>query len=304
MKKFLLLILGAILGITGFIFFIQSIYNLHVTAVFEDMEPFPHNLNVYYKGFKLGRSVRVYPSKDFTTTQVDMVLKAKDLSLPDNITAKVKTKNKKDYIELEYPDTPSITDLKNHGFIQGKKSLDIAGYIDKQAEGGGLDEIKENLNKTVESASGTLDAITELVNTGNEILKDLRPSLKETGENLAYMSKNLADVTSELNRSAKPQRLNNTFANIEQTTKNIERTTKNLEQASVNVANISAHAQSETISLVDCVIANTNTVIKNINTVVDNTNDIVKGFQATLNKRFAGMKIMFGKPLESKEIKE
>ena len=73
---------------------------------------------------------------------------------------------------------------------------------------------------------------------------------------------------------------------------------------SVNVANISAHTQNETISLVDCVIANTNTVIKNINTVVDNTNDIVKGFQATLNKRFAGMKIMFGKPLENKEAKE
>ena len=298
MKKFLLIFIGAIIGVIGFLFFIHNIYNLRVTAVFEDMEPFPHNLNIYYKGFKLGRSIRVHPSKDFTTTQVDMVLKAKDLSLPDNITAKVKSKNKKDYIELEYPDAPSITYLKNHSFIQGKKGLDIAGYIDKQAEGGGLDEIKDNLNKTVESASGTLDAMTELINTGNDILKDLRPSLKETGENLANMSKNLADVTSELNRSAKPQRLDNTFVNIEQTTKNIERTTKNLELASVNIANISSHTQTETIGLVDCVIANTNTVVKNINTVVTNTNDIVKGFQATLNKRFAGMKIMFGRPLK------
>ena len=298
MKKFLLIFIGAIIGVIGFLFFIHNIYNLRVTAVFEDMEPFPHNLNVYYKGFKLGRSIRVHPSKDFTTTQVDMVLKAKDLSLPDNITAKVKSKNKKDYIELEYPDAPSITYLKNHSFIQGKKGLDIAGYIDKQAEGGGLDEIKDNLNKTVESASGTLDAMTEFINTGNDILKDLRPSLKETGENLANMSKNLADVTSELNRSAKPQRLDNTFVNIEQTTKNIERTTKNLELASVNIANISSHTQTETIGLVDCVIANTNTVVKNINTVVTNTNDIVKGFQATLNKRFAGMKIMFGRPLK------
>ena len=298
MKKFLLIFIGAIIGVIGFLFFIHNIYNLRVTAVFEDMEPFPHNLNVYYKGFKLGRSIRVHPSKDFMTTQVDMVLKAKDLSLPDNITAKVKSKNKKDYIELEYPDAPSITYLKNHSFIQGKKGLDIAGYIDKQAEGGGLDEIKDNLNKTVESASGTLDAMTEFINTGNDILKDLRPSLKETGENLANMSKNLADVTSELNRSAKPQRLDNTFVNIEQTTKNIERTTKNLELASVNIANISSHTQTETIGLVDCVIANTNTVVKNINTVVTNTNDIVKGFQATLNKRFAGMKIMFGRPLK------
>ena len=58
----------------------------------------------------------------------------------------MKSKNKKDYIELEYPNAPSITYLKNHSYIQGKKGLDIAGYIDKQAEGGGLDEIKNNLN--------------------------------------------------------------------------------------------------------------------------------------------------------------
>lgn len=297
MKKFLILILGAILGITGFILSYHSFHNLHITAVFEELEPFPKNLNVYYKGFKLGRTIRVHPSKDFTSTHVDMILNAKNLSLPDNITAKMKSKNKKDYIELEYPNAPSITYLKNHSYIQGKKGLDIAGYIDKQAEGGGLDEIKNNLNDTVESAGDTLDALTDLIGTANDILKDLRPSLKETGENLASMSRNLSDVTGELNRSAKPKRLDNTFANIEQTTKNIERTTKNLENASLNVTNITAHANKDTITLVDCVIANTNTVVKNINTVISNVNDIVQGFKVTLSKRFAGMKIMFGKPL-------
>lgn len=52
-----------------------------------------------------------------------MILNAKGISLPDNITAKVKRKDKKDYIELEYPDAPSITDIKNHSVIQGKKVL-------------------------------------------------------------------------------------------------------------------------------------------------------------------------------------
>ena len=258
MKKLLILILGAALGIAGFIFVVHSFYNIHITAVFEELEPFPRNLNVYYKGFKLGRSVRVRPSKDFTNTRVDMILNAKGISLPDNITAKVKRKDKKDYIELEYPDAPSITDIKNHSVIQGKKSFDISGYIDEQAEGGGLDEIKDNLNDTVESAGDTLDALTELIGTANDILKDLRPSLKITGEN---------------------------------------RATKNLENASLNVSNITKHADSQTISLVDCVIQNTNAVIENVNVVVSNVNDIVKGFKATLSKRFAGMKIMFGKPI-------
>ena len=82
--------LGAILGIAGFVFVIHGFYNMHITAVFEDLEPFPKNLNVYYKGFKLGRTVRVHPSKDFMNTHVEMILNAKNLRLPDNTTAKMK----------------------------------------------------------------------------------------------------------------------------------------------------------------------------------------------------------------------
>ena len=297
MKKFLILILGAILGIAGFTFVVHNLFNMHITAVFEDLEPFPQNLNVYYKGFKLGRTVRVHPSKDFTNTHVEMILNAKDLSLPDNTTAKMKTKNKKDYIELEYPTAPSITYLKNHSMIYGKKSLNIGDYIDKQAEAGGLDEIKENLNNTVASAGDTLDALTELFGTANDILKDLRPSLKITGENLATISQNLAETSAELNQSVRPKRLHNSFANIEQTTKNIERTTKNLEQASQNISNVTAHVNNNTITIMDCVIANSNTIIDNINKILANTNDIVNGFKVTLSKRFGGMKIMFGKPI-------
>lgn len=297
MKKFLILILGAILGIAGFTFVVHNLFNMHITAVFEDLEPFPKNLNVYYKGFKLGRTVRVHPSKDFTNTHVEMILNAKDLSLPDNTTAKMRTKNKKDYIELEYPTAPSITYLKNHSMIYGKKSLNIGDYIDKQAEAGGLDEIKENLNNTVASAGDTLDALTELFGTANDILKDLRPSLKITGENLAATSQNLAETSAELNQSVRPKRLHNSFANIEQTTKNIERTTKNLEQASQNISNVTAHVNNNTITIMDCVIANSNTIIDNINKILANTNDIVNGFKVTLSKRFGGMKIMFGKPI-------
>ena len=297
MKKFLILILGAILGIAGFVFLVHSFYNMHITAVFEDLEPFPKNLNVYYKGFKLGRTVRVHPSKDFTETQVEMILNAKNLSLPDNTTAKMKSKNKKDYIELEYPNAPSITYLKNHSVIEGKKGLNIGDYIDKQAEAGGLDEIKDNLNNTVASAGDTLDALTELFGTANDILKDIRPSIKITAENLAETSQNLKETSYELNSSLKPKRLSNSFANIEQTTKNIERTTKNFENASLDITKTTSHINTDTIGIVDCVIANINTIIDNINVVINNTNDIVIGFQQTLNKRFAGMKIMFGRPI-------
>ena len=292
MNKFLILLIGIIMGIGGFVCFIHSFNNIHITAVFEELEPFPRNLNVYYKGFKLGRSIRVRPSKNFTTTNVEMILHAKNLALPDNITAKVKRKDKKDYIELEYPTAPSVTLLKNHSLINGKKSFNITSYIDQQADGGGLDELKDNLSYTVASAGETMEALTDLFNTGNEILNDLKPSLKATGENLVVTSKNLAEVSTELNKSVKKgNRLDNSFANIELTTRNIEFAARHLQNASLNLSNLTNNANRDTMQLINCILQNTNDVILNIN-------DIIQGFQSTLSKRFAGIRVFFGKAID------
>ncbi len=284
MNKLLIIFIAVLISIAGIWYGIYRLNNLKVTAVFDELEPFPHNINVYYKGFRLGRSTRIYPSKDFTQTYVDMNLHMDNFSLPDNITAKVKTKNKRDYIELIYPDMPSVRYLKNHDKIKGTKGVNFASFIQDQADSGGLDDLSENLSETVEDAGETMKALTDLFHTANDILVDLRPSLKESGENLALTTRNLASVTGELNRSASQKRLNNTFSNIELITKNLELTTS-------NTALLTKRADSETVMLLNCLIKNANTVILNIN-------DIIKGFKVTLSKRFAGMRLIFGKPLE------
>lgn len=291
MNKFLTLFLGAILGIVGFILFYHSFNNLHVTAVFEELEPFPKNLNLYYKGFKIGRSIRVRPSKDFTKTNVDLLVHVNDLSLPDNITAKVKTKNKRDYIELIYPDAPSVTYLKNHSVIKGERGMNFASFIQDQADSGGLDNLTDNLSATVASAGQTMEALTDLFHTANDILKDVQPNLKESSENLALTTRNLASVTGGLNRSAKPEILDSTFSNIELITKNLEVTTS-------NTVNLTKRTNKETIELTNCLMKNLNVATRNLNQVILNINDIIKGFKVTLSKRFAGMRLVFGKPLE------
>ncbi len=290
MNKVLLIILASILVIAGILYGTYRLNNLRVTAVFNELEPFPHNINVYYKGFRLGRSTRVYPSKDFTQTYVDMNLHMDNFSLPDNITAKVKRKDKHDYIELIYPDMPSVRYLKNKDKIKGEKGINFASFIQDQADSGNLDDLTENLSETVEDAGETMKALTDLFHTANEILADLRPYLKESGENIAVTTRNLtvatdniANVSIELNRSAKPKILNNTFSNIELITRNLELTTS-------NTALLTKRADSETVVLLNCLIKNANTVILNIN-------DIIKGFKLTLSKRFAGMRLIFGKPL-------
>ena len=165
MNKVLLVIFAAILIVSGVLYGIYRLNNLHVTAVFTELEPFPRNINVYYKGFRLGRTTKVYPSKDFTQTYVDMRLHMDDFSLPDNITAKVKTKNKRDYIELIYPDMPSVTYLKNKAKIKGEKGVSFASYFQEQADSGNLDDLTDNLSDTVEAAGQTMEALTDLFHT-------------------------------------------------------------------------------------------------------------------------------------------
>ena len=284
MNKLLIIFIAVLISIAGIWYGIYRLNNLKVTAVFDELEPFPHNINVYYKGFRLGRSTRIYPSKDFTQTYVDMNLHMDNFSLPDNITAKVKTKNKRDYIELIYPDMPSVRYLKNHDKIKGAKGVNFASFIQDQADSGGLDDLSENLSETVEDAGETMKALTDLFHTANDILVDLRPSLKESGENLALASRNLASISIELNNSTGQKRLDNTFSNIELITKNLELTT-------ANTALLTKRADSETVALLNCLISNANKMVLNIN-------DIIKGFKVTLSKRFAGMRLIFGKPLE------
>ena len=283
MKRVLVLIIGLLIVISFIAYKVYTTKNMHVTAVFEELEPFPKNINVYYRGFKMGRTIKVYPSKDFKTTSVEMILNVKGIYLPDNITAKVKVKNKRDYVELEYPEEPSVNLLKNRSVIKGETCKNISSYIDSQAENGSLDELRENLNTTVQNASITLNALTELLDTTNGVIKDLKPSLIESGNNLAVASRNLADVTGDLSKSADTRMIKNTFENIEQTTINVEKMTKNLEYASLDITSITNNANKNTMCLINC-------LIKNID-------DIVNGFKRTLSTRFGGMKVMFGKPL-------
>ncbi len=283
MKRVLVLIISIILVIFFIGYKMYTTRNMRVTAVFEKLEPFPKNIDVYYKGFKLGRTVKVYPSKDFKTTSVDMILNVKGIDLPENISAKVRVKNKRDYVEIEYPDEPSVSLLKNHSVIKGETCQNISSYIDAQAENGSLDELRDNLNTTIQTAAVTLNSLTELLDTTNGVVKDLKPSLIESGNNLAIASKNLADVTGDLSKSANTNMISNTFENIEQTTVNIERMTKNLENSSIDINDITENANKNTMLLINC-------LIKNIN-------DIVVGFKNTLSTRFGGMKVMFGKPM-------
>lgn len=265
----------------SYIFYILS--TTKITIEFKDLEPLKHRISVYYNGFKLGKSIRVYPSENYTTTSVDIRIKLKNLKLPKNTYAILRRKDKVDYIELEYPKTPYIEHLKNNDTIEGHLGVNFENYLQNQAESGGLDEIKENVNIAIKSAGETFNALTIMINTLNSILTDLKPSINNTFVNFNLTSENLLKSSKALKTSLEKGYLENSLKNLELTTNNLSNTT-------INTNNFTNNLNQKSIVLLNCLLSN-------INTLINNVNEIIIGLGNTLKERFGGLKLFFGKTI-------
>lgn len=255
-----------------------------ITAEFKELEPFRHRLPVFYKGFLIRHTTKVYPGPDYTTTRIDMRIRLKKLSLPENTFAIVKSKNDEEYIELIYPKSPYITRLRTESLIEGIKGGTFETFIQEQSQNGELEEIKFNLNKTIKSAGETFDALTGMLTIISEILEDIRPNLNETALNLNKTSQNLADSTSDIKESIQKGYIDKTLLNVQQSSDNLVSSTKNF-------SGFTNSLNKESSILANC-------LLKNLNIVTTNINQVVIGLQNTLKKRFGGLRIIFGKSIQ------
>lgn len=275
-----------VIAILVVIFFFYLFYILGTTKItirFEDLEPLKQHLPVYYNGFKLGHTTSIYPSKDYKSTMVDARIVLKNLKLPANTSAVLRRKEKKDYIELEYPNAPYIQTLRHKDVIEGHLGIDFEHFLQSQAENGGFDQIKDNVNNTIISAGDTFEALTEMINVITDILKDAQPVIQDSVNNINLTSKNLADSSLEVKKSLEKGYLDKSLYNLEQTSNNLVLTTKN-----TNGFTDGLNKQSSV--LINC-------LLKNLNTVVNNINQIIVGIGNTLSKKFGGLRLFFGKTI-------
>ena len=256
---------------------------IKITARFHELEPFRHNISVYYKGFRLGKTTKIRPGTDYQTTLIDMRIKNKGIQLPANTEIILRRKDKKDYIELVYPDSPYIETLKHGDTLDGHLGVNFENFIEEQARNGGLDEIKLNVNNTVKSAGETFEALTMMLNVMTGILEDVRPSINDTVANLNSSSKDLTNMTNSLRKSVDKGYIDSTLMNLQESSSNLTVTTKNF------------GGFSESLNRQSAVL--TNCLLKNLNTVVENVNQIVIGIGNTLKKKFGGLRLFLGKPI-------
>lgn len=254
--------------------------HMRITAVFSELEPFS-NLNVYYKGFKIGRAIKVVPSKDFLTTKVTIVLNSWTYNLPNNIKAKVQKAQKDtdiDYMEIIYPSSPALARIKYGDKIEGEISHDWNDLISNVAEGGGLEELKGSANNLLDSANEAAKNVGELLQEMTSILKDIHPQIKVAADNLSGTTQNLNKMSAKLERSIDDRYISNSILNVQNTTKNFEGTTLLI--------------NSKTLPAV-------NATICSLKSLIDNINTIVKGIGETLQKRMGGARLIFGTPVKN-----
>jgi len=291
-KNFVIKFLRQILIVAFIIFMGVLIYQrlayTFITAEFQELRPIKGRIDVFYKGYKIGKVLYIKPSDNYQTTFMRIALfDNKNLKLPNNVILKLQREKDKwrkiDYIDIIYPESPSAEYLKNGDVVLGKSTVDIETFLSSQ-ESDSLDNMKENLEKTVEELQDTIGALKDLFTTLNEMAEENRKNLKETTGNLENTTKNIEALTIKLNRSIKEDNLNKTMTNLEQTTENVKNSTTDL-QETVRKIN----------KFTDGNLPNIETGVNDTSYMIRNLNQITCGVKNTLKKRFGGLRLIFGK---------
>lgn len=282
MNKIYVIILCLTLATIGFLLY-NKFAHVSVIVKFDELEPFEKQMNVYYKGFKVGRTTKIYPDKNYENTFIEMRLYPYNINLPDNIEAKIKRTKTSTYINIIAPASPSIKRISNNQIIKGKSTKDINSLINDSLGEDGLDEIIDDATNLMETANVTVKNLGDIFLQVNEIITEIRGDINIAADNLAKTTTNLEKMSANLSNGLDEESIKGSVTNIEETTKNIKEITKNLDK-------ITNQIDKQTIPIVNSVLCETNSTVKNVN-------EITGGIKNTLKKKRGLSKILFGKPI-------
>ena len=270
---------------------LHNMMHKHIIAEFTELAPFSRNMPVYYKGFKVGKSISIKPNKNYTATRIKLVLYPMDLILPANIIARVKKRDKEfDYIEIEYPSSPMIRKLRSGDIIEGKTSLDFKDILQQQADSGALDEVGDKLSDVLDSVKNTSDALTQLFEVLQVTVEQNQQNIKITTDNLVQMSKNVNNLTYKVDDSMTEKQLKNISNRLSLTSNHLERTTRNLENITKNI-NASTQSLNSTMNGI-------NSSVQNVSGITCDVRKITYGLSNTMQKNFSGFRLLFGKAVD------
>lgn len=273
MKKIILIVLILFIVVIAFLIY-EAVSYTTVFVKFNDLEPFEKQMSVYFKGFKIGKTTNIFPNEDYTNTYLKLKLKAKKAKFPKNIWANIKKKKTGGYVEIEYPDEPSLIKLKNNDEISGFITKDISSLLEDE----NLQDIIDDAGSLVENASVAVQTLNGIFVDVRSIISDNRSNIDTIIKNFADMSSNLKDMSIKLDDTLSNENINSSIENINSTTKNIKQITEQVDNT--------------TIPIVNRILCETYSTSKN-------ANEITEGVKNTLKKRMGLSRLLFGKPINN-----
>ncbi len=291
--KFLFWLLIFILVLIGIANYLNHTY---IKAEFNKMDPIPSKMGVYYKGYKLGSTSRLRISKDFKKTYLYITLNQRGLHLPKNIRVKIKKyDNETKYVDIIYPKRPMIRYIRTGDTIKGDTGFIFSGISDiNQAH---IDDLSEKGGDLLSSAKKTTDSLTEMFDLVTDILGENRENILNSTTSLKNGMKNLEQTTQ--NMKAMSNKVNDgiTKQNIQNSTKNIEQMTSNFANSSKDFISITGNF-NKTSSDFSVLVPKLSTLIDVVQMSICNVNDIILGLKKTLQQKWGGARIIFGKPIK------
>ena len=268
----------------------------YIKAEFNKMDPIPSKMGVYYKGYKLGSTSRLRISKDFKKTYLYITLNQRGLHLPKNIRVKIKKyDNETKYVDIIYPKRPMIRYIRTGDTIKGDTGFIFSGISDiNQAH---IDDLSEKGGDLLSSAKKTTDSLTEMFDLVTDILGENRENILNSTTSLKNGMKNLEQTTQ--NMKAMSNKINDgiTKQNIPNSTKNIEQMTSNFANSSKDFISITGNF-NKTSSDFSVLVPKLSTLIDVVQMSICNVNDIILGLKKTLQQKWGGARIIFGKPIK------
>lgn len=286
MKNLLILLILTV--ITGVFAYLYDRNFSNVSVEFPKLRPVKEKINVYYNGFKIGHSKKIFPCSNSSGVCVHIVLNKKDMFLPDNITAKMKQKRihsrkYEDYIEIIYPTTPSYTELQEDAVIKGELSAGYQNYMNEEVSYTDMDSLKGALINTTENLEKATSVLLDILYSVNEMAKNSEKNVSDASKNMNSSMKNINSITSKIDYSINSERLKNILLNIDETSGNLNGTVLNLKGISGSINNSSPNITGS---------------ISQIDSITKNTDEILLGVNCALRKPFGGLRLLFGKVIK------
>ncbi len=277
-----------ILAVLGVLFIFAAIYIYNTTYYiiirFDELGPLVKNMPAYYNGFKIGKIVAINPDKDFKHILVKVNLKEKSLKLPQNTIVYVERFPSGGlYLQFSYPASPSLNPLRRGDLLEGVAPYNVEQFMMGQSVSGMTDVVSVHIVKALNSADATNQEVKLFFKLATTLIEQNSKAINKSVNNTSDMTKNLAQMAQNLNQVSK--KLNNAIdeTELKSTTSNIKDTTENIAKATNDI--------DKTVKKID------DTIVQ-VNETAQNLNSITSGLNNTLSKRFAGIRIIFGKPVK------